>query len=72
MLPDEFIDENTLKFLDGETCIDYVLVYSKSLSSDAEKNDVIAKIRDKFIDILIKKHKIQIREVVFLSFFFTI
>ena len=65
MSPDEFIDENTLKFLDGETCIDYVLVFTKNLAADEEKNEVIAKIREKFIDILIKKHKVQIQEVIY-------
>jgi hypothetical protein len=63
MSSDDFVDENSLTFLDGETCIDYVLVYTKSHSTSVEKNDAIAKIREKFIEILIKKHKVEIQEV---------
>ena len=50
----------SLTFADGSDCIDYVLVYSKKNTGEKEE---ITKIREKFIEVLIKKYKIQIREV---------
>ena len=50
-------------FEDGECKIDYVLVYVKLLSIPFEKYEQISKTREKFINVLIKKHRIQIQEV---------
>lgn len=56
-------DDNSLIFSDGESIIDYVLVYITNSSTSLEKTEAVSKIREKFIDILVKKYKIQIQEV---------
>ena len=50
-------------FADGQTQIDYVLVYVKNLSIPSAKYEAISKVRKKFIRVLIKNYKIQIEEV---------
>lgn len=54
---------NFVIFPDGNSDIDYVLVYVKLLSISAKKNEVLATLREKFIEVLTKKYKIQIQEV---------
>ena len=44
---------------------DFVLVYVKYTSISPQKYEAISRIREKFIQVLVKKHKIQIQEVIF-------
>ena len=46
---------------------DFVLVYVKYTSISPQKYEAISRIREKFIQVLVKKHKIQIQEVIFFS-----
>ena len=54
---------NSVIFPDGNSTIDYVLVYVKHLSISPKKTEVLANLREKFIEVLTKKYKIQILEV---------
>jgi hypothetical protein len=60
---EKFQYENDVVFEDGESIIDYVLVYVKDLSSIADFNSYASKIRESFIKILIHDFNIQIQKV---------
>jgi len=55
--------EDEVVFDDGETQIDFVLVYVKNFNISKEREDYAIKQRQNFIRVLIEEHKIQIKQV---------
>ena len=58
-------DEANVCFDDGESTIDYVLVYVKNLSICTEFDAYALKVRESFVKVLTNDYKIQVQEVLF-------
>jgi hypothetical protein len=59
-----FLDDEVI-FDDGETLIDFVLVYVKNVNDSKERESYAIKQRQHFIRVLVEEHKIQIKQVGF-------
>ena len=57
------LPEDKVVFDDGETLIDFVLVYVKNLHISKEREAYAIKQRQHFIRVLNEDHKIQIKQV---------
>jgi len=55
--------EDEVVFEDGESLIDFVLVYVKNLNISKEREAFGIKQRQHFIRVLNEEHKIQIKQV---------
>ncbi|RNA27911.1 anoctamin-7-like [Brachionus plicatilis] len=57
-----FKENDKIIFDDGQDIIDYVLVYTRKNLSNTEHTEYFTKLRKNFINFLVEKHKIQIKE----------
>ncbi len=60
---ESIINDESIIFQDGETIIDYVLVYVTDLSTISDFNLYSSRIRESFIKVLVHNFDIQIQQV---------